>query len=122
MSSPSFWLPGSPLEPLARHLAAGGVIAFPTESSYALGADPRNARGVEAIYRLKERERGKALPVVGADRTQLEGLGIDLSGPAVEAATQFWPAPLTLVVPVSGALAAAAADATLAVRVPDHPA
>jgi L-threonylcarbamoyladenylate synthase len=120
MTSNSFWEPGSPVEPLARHLAEGGVIAFPTESSYALGADPRNPRGVDAIYRLKERERGKALPVVVAGRTQLEALGLEISGSAVEAAARFWPAALTIVLPLALPIAASAGDGTLAVRVPDH--
>ena len=39
----------------AEVLAAGGVLAIPTESSYGLGVDPREPRGVEAIYRLKGR-------------------------------------------------------------------
>jgi len=52
------------VEAAARALELGGVVAFATESSYGLGVDPRSERGVEAIYRLKGRERGKALPVV----------------------------------------------------------
>ena len=53
------------------------MLAFPTESSYGLGVDPWNRTGVETIYRIKEREAGKALPVVIAGREQLAGLGID---------------------------------------------
>ena len=58
--------PGEDVEPLRALLARGGVVAIPTESSYGLAADPRSAVGVEAIYRVKERERGKALLVVAS--------------------------------------------------------
>src|SRR5205807_557189 len=64
------WHFGDPLAPLQAVLARGGVLAVPTESSYGLGVDPRNRAGVEAVYRIKGREGGKALPVVVADRDQ----------------------------------------------------
>ena len=71
------WHWGDPVAPLRALLARGGVLAFPTESSYGLGADPRNPAGVETIYRIKGREAGKPLPVVVAGREQLADLGID---------------------------------------------
>ena len=58
-------------------LAEGRILAIPTESSYGLAVDPRSTKGVEAIYRFKERERGKPLPVVAADLDQALGLGIE---------------------------------------------
>ena len=67
----------------AELLAAGGVLAVPTESSYGLGVDPRDAQGIEAIYRLKGRERGKALPVVAADVAQLLALGVQADSQAL---------------------------------------
>jgi L-threonylcarbamoyladenylate synthase len=118
---------GDPVAPLRDLLRRGGVVAFPTESSYALGVDPRNRTGVEAIYRIKEREAGKALPVVIADRGQLAGLGIDpdlrfFKGDPniVERFAAVWPAPLTVVLPLARPLPASAGGGTLAVRVPDH--
>ncbi|HVR99302.1 MAG TPA: Sua5/YciO/YrdC/YwlC family protein, partial [Thermoanaerobaculia bacterium] len=67
MSRPApLWRWGDPVGPLSELLARGGVLAIPTESSYGLGADPWNPAGVETIYRLKGRERGKPLPVVVA--------------------------------------------------------
>ncbi len=110
-------------EPLRRHLAAGGVLAIPTESSYGLAVDPRNPVGVEAVYRLKERERGKPLPVVAANIDQLAGLGIDVGSPQLEIVAGFWPAPLTLVTPAQGPdgpWPASGGHATLAVRIPAH--
>jgi L-threonylcarbamoyladenylate synthase len=114
------WRFGDPVEPLRDLLARGGVLAIPTESSYGLGADPRNLSGVEAIYRIKEREAGKALPVVVAGREQLAALGIDPNLYIVERFFEHWPAPLTAVLPIARPLPASAGEATLAVRVPDH--
>jgi L-threonylcarbamoyladenylate synthase len=115
-----FWHWGDPVEPLRALLARGGVLAIPTESSYGLGADPRNLLGVEAIYRIKEREAGKALPVVVAGREQLADLGVDPDLYIVERLFEHWPAPLTAVLPIAQPLPASAGEATLAVRVPDH--
>jgi L-threonylcarbamoyladenylate synthase len=111
---------GDPVAPLRDLLRRGGVVAFPTESSYALGVDPRNRTGVEAIYRIKEREAGKALPVVIAGPGQLAGLGIDPDLHIVERFAAVWPAPLTVVLPLARPLPASAGGGSLAVRVPDH--
>ena len=119
MSAP-IWHWGEPVAPLRDLLARGGVLAIPTESSYGLGVDPWNRTGVETIYRIKEREAGKALPVVIAGREQLAGLGIDPDLHIVEALFAFWPAPLTAVLPVARPLPASAGGRNLAVRVPDH--
>ncbi len=112
-----------PPESLRRHLASGGVLAIPTESSYGLAVDPRNPVGVEAVYRIKERDRGKPLPVVAASIEQLALLGIDVDSPELGIVADFWPAPLTLVAPAGGAdgpWPASGGHATLAVRIPAH--
>ncbi|MCG8462186.1 MAG: Sua5/YciO/YrdC/YwlC family protein [Holophagales bacterium] len=111
---------GNPVGPVRRHLAAGGVVGIPSESSYGVAADPRSVRGVEAIYSIKERERGKPLPVVAADVAQLAVLGIDPEWPPLRAVAHLWPSPLTVVVPTERPLPASAGVATLAVRVPAH--
>lgn len=122
------WRWGDPIAPLAELLARGGVLAIPTESSYGLGADPWNPAGVEAIYRIKIRERGKPLPVVVAGVEQLAPLGItsaidlgikrDLN--IVERLFACWPGPLTVILPVDRPLPASAGESRLAVRVPGH--
>jgi L-threonylcarbamoyladenylate synthase len=123
---PSLWRPGDPIEPLRALVARGGVLAIPTESSYGLGADPRNRIGVEAIYRIKEREAGKPLPVVVADLEQLRDLGIDPGLPILEALSACWPAALTAVLPIARSflsaqsVPAAAGEPNLAVRIPAH--
>jgi L-threonylcarbamoyladenylate synthase len=114
------WHWGDPVAPLQALLARGGVLAIPTESSYGLGADPRNPAGVEAIYRIKGREAGKPLPVVVSGREQLAGLGVDPNLYIVERLFEHWPAPLTAVLPISRPLPASAGESRLAVRVPAH--
>jgi L-threonylcarbamoyladenylate synthase len=117
------WRFGDPIAPLRSLLARGGVLAIPTESSYGLGVDPRNRTGVEAVYRIKGREAGKALPVVVADRGQIADLGIDPDLPILESLSVCWPGPLTVVLPLSQSaleMPAAAGERALAVRIPGH--
>lgn len=114
------WRPGDPVEPLRQLVARGGVLAIPTESSYGLGVDPRNPRGVEAVYRIKERDRGKPLPVVVSGVEQMRDLGIDPELPILKALSACWPGPLTAVLPVARPLPASAGEVTLAVRIPGH--
>jgi L-threonylcarbamoyladenylate synthase len=122
----AFWRWGDPVEPLRELLRRGGVLAIPTESSYGLGADPRNRKGVEAIYRIKRREPHRALPVVVADLEQLADLGIDPDLSILKPLSACWPGPLTAVLPIKRPTArtdeipAAAGEPTLAVRIPGH--
>lgn len=116
----SVWRRGDDPAPLAALLSRGGVLVVPTESSYALGVDPRDATGVERVYRLKRRPSGKPLPVVAADRAQIEALGGRLGEPLLERLATLWPAALSLLVPLAGAVPAAAGEERLAVRVPAH--
>jgi L-threonylcarbamoyladenylate synthase len=118
-----FWHFGEPLAPLRALLARGGVLAIPTESSYGLAADPRNPAGVAAVYRIKGRDAGKALPVVVADTGQLAGLGIDPDLPILVPLSACWPGPLTVVLPLlpsARQVPASAGGNSLAVRVPEH--
>ncbi len=106
---------------LPELLAAGGVVAFPTESSYGLGVDPENAGAVETVYALKGRPRGMPLPVVVADTMRLAGLGMRIRKDSyADTLAGAWPAPLSLVLPVERPLPAAAGGGSLAVRVPAH--
>jgi L-threonylcarbamoyladenylate synthase len=118
------WHFGDPVAPLQAVLARGGMLVIPTESSYGLGVDPRNRTGVAAVYRIKGRDAGKALPVVVADRGQLGGLGIDPNLPILVPLSACWPGPLTVVLPLAQSgpdrIPAAAGEETLAVRIPGH--
>ena len=114
------WRPGDPVAPLRDLLARGGIVAIPTESSYGLGVDPGNPAGVAAVYRVKRREAGKALPVVVAGEEQLAGLGVDPNLCIVRRLLALWPAALTAVLPIARPLPASAGASSLAVRVPAH--
>ena len=104
-------------------LRKGGLVAFPTETVYGLGADARDERAVASIYRAKGRPSHNPVIVHVAEADAGMAL-IDLPEAGRKAATAFWPGPLTLVAPVredSGIAPICRAGAeTLAVRVPEH--
>lgn len=104
----------------AAHVAGGGVLVVPTESSYGLAVDPCDADAVAKVFEIKGRPAGKPLPVVGASLQQLSTLGLDMSAPVLAVARRLWPAALTAVVPIRAPIPASAGHATLAVRVPAH--
>lgn len=104
-------------------LRKGGLVAFPTETVYGLGADARDERAVASIYHAKGRPAHNPLIVHVADAVAAAAL-IDLPEAGRKASEAFWPGPLTLVAPVrhdSGIAPICRAGAeTLAVRVPEH--
>ncbi len=120
MNEVARWRAGDGVAPLAAALARGGLLAIPTESSYGLAVDPRDGAGVEAIFRLKGRERGKPLPVVAADREQILALGVAPGEPALAWAQARWPAALSVLLPIAAPLPASGGERTLAVRIPAH--
>ena len=103
-------------------LKRGGVIAFPTDTVYGLGADAFNAAAVERIYRIKGRPRHRQLPLLIAGVEQLAILTHALPEVARFFAGRFWPGGLTLVLPKGASLPSHLAQGTgIAVRVPNHP-
>ena len=103
-------------------LQAGGLVAFPTDTVYGLGALAFNGHAVEALYAAKDRPVEKAIPVLIADSTDLRKIAAAIPGMADRLAARFWPGPLTLVVPKHPGLPEAVSDKpTVGVRVPDHP-
>ena len=108
----------------ARLLAAGELVAFPTETVYGLGGDARDDRAVARIYEAKGRPSFNPLIVHLPDLAAVEQIA-HLGPKARKLAAAFWPGPLTLVLPLrDGAgispLVMAGLD-TVAVRVPAHP-
>lgn len=75
-----------------------GVIVYPTETSYGLGADFFSAKAVQKIYQIKGRDQSKRLPVVVSDFVYASSL-VDFCPQARQLASQYWPGPLTLVLP-----------------------
>jgi L-threonylcarbamoyladenylate synthase len=78
------------------HLAAGGLLAYPTETVYGLGSRAR-APEVQALARLKGRRLDKPFLLLVADRDMAEAQGLGFSESATALARAFWPGPLTLV-------------------------
>lgn len=114
--------PAAAIACAAALLRAGGLVAFPTETVYGLGADATTPAAVEGIFRAKERPHSDPLIVHLAERDALPSVARDIPDVAWELARRFWPGPLTLVLPRADripALVAAGGD-TLGVRVPDH--
>lgn len=107
----------------ARVLAAGGLVAFPTETVYGLGADATSGPAVARLYDAKGRPAFNPLIAHVADVTEAERLA-RFDADAARLAKAFWPGPLTLVLPKAAGcpvaeLATAGLD-TIAVRVPAH--
>ena len=104
-------------------LRRGGIVAYPTDTLYGLGVDAFCEEAVERVFIVKGRPQGMPLPLLLGDARELHRV-TDTRTPMLETlAKQFWPGPLTLVVP-AGALVPALVTArgwTVAVRVPDHP-
>ena len=104
-------------------LREGGVIAFPTETTYGIGCDPRNNNAVRRIFRLKGRDPVKTLLLVASSFKQAESVAI-IEGPARELAKKYWPGPLTLVLPVrkdANLARGAFVAGTVAIRVSSSP-
>lgn len=107
----------------ARALAAGDVIALPTETVYGLGADAMNPDALRKVYDLKGRPFDNPLIAHVLDATQARSLVADWSDRAELLAQEFWPGPLTLILPKADGVPseATAGLATIAVRSPAHP-
>jgi L-threonylcarbamoyladenylate synthase len=107
----------------AANLLAGGLVAFPTETVYGLGADACNADAVARIYSVKGRPADHPLIVHVASMDGLGDWADDVPGYAILLTRDFWPGPMTLVVKRSGLAGdfVTGGQDTVGVRVPDHP-
>jgi L-threonylcarbamoyladenylate synthase len=108
----------------ARTLRDGGLVAFPTETVYGLGADAANAEAVARLYRAKGRPAFNPLIVHVGDLKAAQRIAC-FDATALALAAAFWPGPLTLVLPKASRcpvaeLATAGLD-TIAIRIPAHP-
>jgi L-threonylcarbamoyladenylate synthase len=103
-------------------LRSGGLVAFPTETVYGLGADALNEQAVARVFEVKARPRFDPLIVHIADAGWVERLAAGFPRTAQKLAERFWPGPLTLVLqkkPIVPDLVTAGCP-TVALRVPDH--
>ncbi len=102
-------------------LQTGGLVAFPTDTVYGVGALAFNSAAVQAIYLAKDRPVEKAIPVLIADPADLLKVSLEVPPLAARLAACFWPGALTLVVTKHPDLPqAVSATDTVGVRIPDH--
>lgn len=111
------------IDKAARILRRGGLVAFPTETVYGLGANALDAKAVRRIFKVKGRPPRNPLIVHVASVRQVESLVSRLPGEAKRLMRRFWPGPLTIVLPKSPRVpkVTTAGLTTVAIRMPNHP-
>ncbi len=111
------------IAPAAACLRRGGLVAFPTETVYGLGANAYDAAAVRRLFAVKGRPPFNPLIVHIAELSQIPQVAAAWPAAAQRLAERFWPGPLTLVVPKHPAIVAevTAGGPTVAVRLPAHP-
>ena len=104
-------------------LRQGGIVAYPTDTVYGLGACMNIRSAVERIYQVKQRPPDMALPLLVANFSQLDELSGTVPAIALKLISQFLPGVLTIVLPTSPSVPdiITAGGATVAVRIPAHP-
>ena len=108
---------------LRAYLTRGGLIAYPTESCYGLGCDPRNKRALKRLIALKGRDAGKGLLLIADHFRRLRRFVAALPPADLARMRRSWPGPVTWVVPASPACPPllTGGRSTIAVRVTAHP-
>jgi L-threonylcarbamoyladenylate synthase len=116
-------LDAAAIDAAAARIAAGELVAFPTETVYGLGARADDDSAVAKIFALKGRPSGHPLIVHIADRAGAEAFASNLSPVAELLIDAFWPGPLTVIVERAAGVAdaAAAGQPTIGLRCPAHP-
>lgn len=104
-------------------LRRGGLVAFPTETVYGLGADATSATALDRLFTVKGRPRSHPLILHLGDASWLDRWTVRLPDAARRLADAYWPGPLTLIVPRAAAVpnAVTGGQETVGVRVPRHP-
>jgi L-threonylcarbamoyladenylate synthase len=102
-------------------LLSGGLVAFPTDTVYGVGALAFDGEAVESIYAAKERPVEKAIPVLIGDGDDLKKVAEEIPLFAARLIARFWPGPLTVLVPKKETLPEiVSSNPSVGVRVPDH--
>lgn len=104
-----------------RVLGGGGVVAYPTETFYGLAVSVFDAAACATVFEIKGRPASKALTCILSDIEQLELVASTVSPLARELASEFWPGPLSIILPAQADVAAASEEGTIAVRVSSLP-
>jgi L-threonylcarbamoyladenylate synthase len=115
-------LPGAVADALAA-LRAGALVVFPTETFYAIGADPMQSDALAAIAGVKGREPDKPIALIASDTVSAFAIAREIPADARLLAETFWPGPLTVVLPARSGLndALIGPSGGIGVRVSPHP-
>lgn len=114
-------IPAAEIQRALEILQNGGILAFPTDTVYGLGALAFDNFAIESIYSAKNRPVEKAIPILIGDLSDLDQITDNIPNMALRFASRFWPGPLTCIVPKKQTLPpAVSATPTVAVRIPDH--
>ncbi len=111
------------LKPAAQTLKRGGVIVYPTETVYGLGANIFHQKAVQKIYRVKRRDPRKPISAMIASIEDVDEFCIDVHEYARCLMHKYWPGPLTLILKASENLPRymTSAEHKIGLRFPDHP-
>ncbi|MCZ8257828.1 MAG: L-threonylcarbamoyladenylate synthase [Polaromonas sp.] len=111
------------IQEAARRIQAGGLVGFPTETVYGLGADASSDTAVAGIFEAKGRPSDHPLIVHVADAAHVEAYASSVPPFAARLMKAFWPGPLTVILPRKPGVAAAAAGGqdSIGLRCPSHP-
>lgn len=102
-------------------LLAGGLVAFPTDTVYGIGALAFDEKAIASIYVAKDRPMEKAIPVLIGEVEDLPKIADEIPMLAAKLIAHFWPGPLTVLVPKKPTLPEAiSATSSVGVRIPDH--
>jgi len=119
--------PAQPAAHLIHQAAAviknGGIIVYPTETLYGLGADPLNSEAIKRLYEIKGRERAKPIPFLIKDQEMLATLVDEIPPLGRQLMGQHWPGPLTLIFRATEGLPPPLRGeaGTIGVRISAHP-
>ncbi len=116
-------MPNKLIQLAAERLRAGGLVAFPTETVYGLGADARNEDAMRRVFAIKGRPANHPLIVHLADAAQADAWARDIPQAAQSLMARFWPGPLTLVLPARDQVSRVVTGGqdSVALRMPNHP-
>ena len=104
-------------------LKKGGLVAYPTDTVYGLGASMASIKAIERIFEVKDRPKGMAMPLLVANREQIKKLVINIPPSAWLLMYNFLPGALTIILNKSDIVpdVITGGSKTIAVRIPDHP-
>jgi L-threonylcarbamoyladenylate synthase len=111
------------IEKAARILQGKGVIIYPTETLYGLGANPLFPEAMKRLYEIKGRDQAKPIPFLIKDQEMLETLVEEIPLAGRELMARYWPGPLTLIFRAKQGLLPSfrGKDGTIGLRISSHP-